>query len=186
MAKEKAKQQKTTTDPDSPSLLSSKLILFTFFLLILSIILYSQDQTTLISLITPFLPTQISSSSSNSIQSNCPEHQKSNIANQKDEEVEFFDAIKVLDWKSRIFYYPKFLTDEEVEKVLEKGKLLFEQDVGRIWPKKYRAVTYFDKKWREEDEIIKRIEEKVAKVTSIPVHDGKILSSLFDYFFFFF
>ena len=93
---------------------------------------------------------------------------------------DYFDEVEVVDMQNRVFFYPHFLTDAEVDYVLKKASSKFEKSQGTGWRKVSRGVVYLEGEEKKE-EVVRRIEEKVAKVTTVPPHEGlleQISSSL--------
>ncbi|KAH7661871.1 Procollagen-proline dioxygenase protein [Dioscorea alata] len=88
-----------------------------------------------------------------------------------------------LSWHPRIFIYKGFLSDEECEHLIELGKdklqpsMVTHSDSGKITFTKHRtsSSTFLHK---HQDEIVTRIEERIATWTFLPEENGEVLQIL--------
>ncbi|GBF92736.1 prolyl 4-hydroxylase-like [Raphidocelis subcapitata] len=116
-----------------------------------------------------------------------------------EKEEEWHGEVVHLSWKPRAFLYKNFLTDEECEHIKAKatGQLrkssVVDNETGEERDSEVRTSsgTFFDK---GADEVIARIERRVAQVTMLPVDnqeglqvlkyvDGQKYEPHYDYFF---
>jgi len=88
---------------------------------------------------------------------------------------QLFNNVTIIDLDARMFYYPHFLTEEEVDFVMNAGIDLLGESHGKTWRVRMdRAVAYFSTPEMKVHPIIKAIEEKVAIVTNSPIHDDEL------------
>jgi len=88
-----------------------------------------------------------------------------------------------LSWSPRAFYLQKFLTEEECDHIMKKAKPRLEKSqvvdssTGGSVPSEARTSsgTFLSKR---EDDVIARIEKRVAQVTMIPVENQENLQVL--------
>ncbi|EIE25378.1 hypothetical protein COCSUDRAFT_35772 [Coccomyxa subellipsoidea C-169] len=106
--------------------------------------------------------------------------------------------MEVLSWEPRAYLYHNFLTEAEADYLVQKGKPHMEKsevvdnETGKSAPSKVRTSSGMFLN-RGEDDVIERIEARIAKYTAIPKENGEGLQILhyqaseeyrphFDYF----
>ena len=90
--------------------------------------------------------------------------------------------MKVLDWNARIFLFEKFLTEEEADHIrqvsevrLERSGVVENDGSSSVSEIRTSSGTFLA---RGEDDVVKRVEERIATWTLLPAENGEGLQVL--------
>jgi hypothetical protein len=81
------------------------------------------------------------------------------------------ESMEVLDWEARVFKVKNFLSDDEVDALLELGRGTLDEQFGDEWRAKHAyATVFFTNAQYKRSKVLQAFEERVARLTMVKGH----------------